>query len=1002
MKCSLTLLCMWLLLLGFSTASAQVRDEKPPRPEKTERPRPDHYAPMPFPVQNLNPDPGVNNDLGVKTDGTTLGVTRFDTMAEIPTQGVVPGSKGLAESLKGNDSGMSGRAFSSMMLVSDPEAYPASTMVRLIMTFPTGYSSQCSGALIDAKHVLTAGHCVYRHVSGGWATEVEVAPAYDNGENEFFGTANRGAIISWDGWIQNQLWEHDMAVVELDRPVGALTGWLGYGYNNNNAYFTGNTFHNYSYPGESPYNGHRMYYRNGNFDTPQTLILSHNNYSWGGQSGSGAPNSDEIAYSCLSHGTTNTTGHTRINSTKFGHIEEFIDENTPSTPDLIALRTLASHDFIEAGNVLNEVSFLLHNYSSATYNGTVNINYYLSEDDYITSGDVFLGNKSITISNLTGKSSQWIWNYSLMNIPAYITAGNYYIGVHITNPDVNTLNNYSDYQDAFPIQILCSTPVAPILNYTGDVTICDNDTITLMPVNSCNHCLVYWSTGDSGPTLDVTGSGAYFAQFYKECGAVSGLSGLLVANLFPEPQIPDIQSSGPTEFCDGGFVSLQVTNVCSGCNVYWSNGQSGPSIYVFDSGYYTATVENSCGQAESSTPLEIIVNHSPAFSPEIYPSGSTILCNGGSVNLISIHTCLECEVVWSNGQTGTVITVSTSGDYTAYLVNECGESSVSNTVTITAGSPPPVLSVSATGPTQICPGQTVTLQASNVCTGCTVQWSGGQTGTSIQVNTAGTYTAHQINVCGQSQISNAIQVTVENLPAAPAITPAGTVSVCTGGSLLLSAENVCAGCTVHWSDGQTGQEIYITAPGTYTATVSNVCGQSPLSNTVQVMTAPPFVPVVQINSGCHLAASNGISFQWLLNGVEIQGANSQFYTAHVAGYYTVVVSTSAGCEGTSEPVFVNPCTTSTTNSAGKSLMQLYPNPATTFVRLEWRSEQPLTDVRLELYAPDGQAIGEIWQSTYLSGHTVTDIHLPDLPDGLYVYVIKSREQHLQGRLVVLR
>lgn len=279
MKKAFTLFCLVLCIITGHTLGAQDKAPRVPQKKDTISPGIRYFEPMKFPEQNLNPDPSINNEQAIQSDGATRQEIRFETDSILPEYTFVPGHKGIKES-KGNHHESNSRSFSSLVVATDLEEYPKSTIVRLIMTFPSGYSSQCSGALIDPKHVLTAGHCIYRHVSGGWATDVEVAPAYDNGDNEFFGTAQRAALLSWEGWTMNGLHDHDMAVVELGRPVGALTGSLGYGYNNTNSFFTTNTFHNYSYPGEAPYDGHEMYYRQGDFDNIQTLVLNHSNYSW--------------------------------------------------------------------------------------------------------------------------------------------------------------------------------------------------------------------------------------------------------------------------------------------------------------------------------------------------------------------------------------------------------------------------------------------------------------------------------------------------------------------------------------------------------------------------------------------------------------------------------------------------------------------------------------------------------------------------------------------------
>jgi hypothetical protein len=73
-----------------------------------------------------------------------------------------------------------------------------------------------------------------------------------------------------------------------------------------------------------------------------------------------------------------------------------------------------------------------------------------------------------------------------------------------------------------------------------------------------------------------------------------------------------------------------------------------------------------------------------------------------------------------------------------------------------------------------------------------------------------------------------------------------------------------------------------------------------------------------------LSANAGDSYQWLKEGVAISGATAQFYTATATGNYTVSVTNSGGCSGTSAPTTVtiieNP-TISTTVSGSTDLCQ---------------------------------------------------------------------------------
>ncbi|MEZ4935709.1 MAG: BACON domain-containing carbohydrate-binding protein [Saprospiraceae bacterium] len=72
-----------------------------------------------------------------------------------------------------------------------------------------------------------------------------------------------------------------------------------------------------------------------------------------------------------------------------------------------------------------------------------------------------------------------------------------------------------------------------------------------------------------------------------------------------------------------------------------------------------------------------------------------------------------------------------------------------------------------------------------------------------------------------------------SLPPAPNLGQSGTITVCPNEPVPLTA-NACSGCTVVWSNNQTGNSITVTSEGTYQAYASNSCGQSQWSGSVTV------------------------------------------------------------------------------------------------------------------------------------------------------------------------
>jgi len=102
--------------------------------------------------------------------------------------------------------------------------YPARARCRIVTTWPNGTVTACTGYLVSAQNVLTAGECVHQNARGGWATNVNAAPAQD-GSYKPYGDADSTKLRSVTNWTQNEDPAFDFALVTLAHPLGNLTGW---------------------------------------------------------------------------------------------------------------------------------------------------------------------------------------------------------------------------------------------------------------------------------------------------------------------------------------------------------------------------------------------------------------------------------------------------------------------------------------------------------------------------------------------------------------------------------------------------------------------------------------------------------------------------------------------------------------------------------------------------------------------------------------------------------
>lgn len=194
------------------------------------------------------------------------------------------------------------------------------------------------------------------------------------------------------------------------------------------------------------------------------------------------------------------------------------------------------------------------------------------------------------------------------------------------------------------------------------------------------------------------------------------------------------------------------------------------------------------------------------------------ICLGESVSISAVGC--NGTVVWSNGMTGSIITVSPSAtiSYNARCqVGTCLSPNSNNVQIIVNSIAPPLITASSN---TVCAGGSVTLTATG-CTG-TVTWSNGVLGSSISVSPTASITAYtatcRVLTC-ISNVSNIQSITLTSTPIAPMLATTNA-NICSGQSTTLTA-TLCSG-TVTWSTGQTGASITVSPLVTtsYTATCS--------------------------------------------------------------------------------------------------------------------------------------------------------------------------------------
>jgi len=386
------------------------------------------------------------------------------TVQEFLDSAIQPGGEGMsAGSVHGSDVG--DKNFSDWVRVSYPAFGENPQHVKVWMEWD-GDDSECSGTLIDPLHVITAGHCMYSHDPPlGWATLVQVEPGYELGSSPW-GVATAIQMHSWTGWTQEEDSNHDMAVIDLDRPIGVFTGWRGFGYDNDCDWFDYGYWKHFSYPAEYTFDGEVMYQNWGDFDEcswlPGYNIIVWNMPSWGGSSGCGAIRDGAVFATAQGSDRVSRSTDVMITSGKFADIQGWIAADVPANPDLRPMSVQAEGEGFTGGEQLDALSFTLANYADLGLTTNVTCDIYFSEDGFITTDDVWFGNVSMPV-DLPDMGAQSVDVIPPPIIPLATEGGRYYVGVILNHADANPLNNTTSLVELDSLFVDCWRPARPVI-----------------------------------------------------------------------------------------------------------------------------------------------------------------------------------------------------------------------------------------------------------------------------------------------------------------------------------------------------------------------------------------------------------------------------------------------------------------------------------------------------------------------------------------------------------
>ena len=370
-----------------------------------------------------------------------------------------------------------------------------------------------------------------------------------------------------------------------------------------------------------------------------------------------------------------------------------------------------------------------------------------------------------------------------------------------------------------------------------------------------------------------------------------------------------ITATGSTTKCGADSVKLTAS---SATNIQWFlNNQpiadaTSDVFWARLPGNYTVRVLNgSCYSAPSNTIA--ITNLPTPVKPVLQLSGALTFCEGGSVtlasSLVNINNQWFKNTTAISGANGNGYNASTSGGFYLRVTNtSSGCHNYSDTANVIVNPIPATATITAAGPVTFCQGGSVMLTSS---AGSGNQWKlngndiAGATGTTYTATASGNYSVIVTSNGCTSIASASTVVTVNAIPATPAITAGGPIVFCIGSSVTLTSNSANGNQWYNGStaiNGATSNMYTATTAGDYSVKVTQNSCTSASSNTITVaVNTAPGVPTINWN-GSQLSTPTGFAgYQWFLNNNSIAGATTAAHTPASSGLYKVRITDANGC-----------------------------------------------------------------------------------------------------------
>ena len=437
------------------------------------------------------------------------------------------------------------------------------------------------------------------------------------------------------------------------------------------------------------------------------------------------------------------------------------------------------------------------------------------------------------------------------------------------------------------------TPL-PIVVATGTIIICDGSSTTIAATGATTYA---WDQGVGAGASQIVSPTS--TTTYTVTGTAAGCTNTdaVTVTVNPQPAISILAANNPAT-CGTTTGSIQVGGSGTG-DVSWTGTASGsvagvPMPYTITglaAGSYTINYTDGNGCVSNT----LVQSISDPSAPTVVATGSTIICDGASVN---ISASGAATYTWDQGVgSGANQTVSPSTTTTYTVTGILAGCTGSDAVTVTVN---PVPTVVASGTSTICDGASVTISGSGATTYAWDQGLGAGNSQTVTPSTTTTYTVTG-TTAGCSN-TDAVTITVTPLPT---VVATGTTTICDGASVTISGSGAT---TYAWDQGLgAGASQSVSPTSTTTYTVTGTSAGCTNTDAVTVTVNPtPAISVMAANNPATCATSTGsiqiggsgtgnISWTGTASGSATGVPMPYTITGLAAGSYTITYTDGNGC-----------------------------------------------------------------------------------------------------------